>query len=717
MASFSLEPPDTGDPPTPPVNNQDAAETVVAAMAPTTMEGVLPPPRLPYAPDPGTYTQLWTSQTSTTTREEIKAELSGYLEGYAGSGIPNYSAIQNQVVASGDWYGFLTILPDHQVCLIHSLGRHSSGLGRQTAAHNRFFGLLGEKVGDQLPPVVMAPSGGLLLWLKVQEVYQPAEADLQELDDERAKTVLRVLGDDIEDEARPKVSVQNLCFIPKAWAAHFLAPMSPWHALRTFRSLMASIPAADHDSFDFIEAWLMVACTHTATSPGESSLSARWQRPHLNRQVLQWMQRHSQYVNQMPMSMVVGPTMGGLDPQECFNKALETVAALKPTAEAKTYTTAELQRLRAACSLTVADMESSMPPFHARLLAEGRTKRGTEAVLAQALRPTDDSDDPGLIYVSPELVQDIMGCKYGLGWDTSYRNCHRGLSPFAVPHMSLKHQQERLLYQDRLGKASMTTVGDVEKGEESPSSSPKTYHGCLQLLSNYIKLLSEIVGSRSAHLREVVAIRRKLRQKVDLYIDMGPREILYLLWAIFLDAREIFSQQVEDNETAPESQLKYTTSFLGVGRIPMDILGVPVVQFGANMNSAVTPEHSSMRSGTDIFKPADFVAPKNSSVPDDISAITGPLMEQFPNATTGSLMSHGQLNFEDIRVGNKGACLNYNLLGVCSDPKCSYRHARAKPTTERIRTVVNMLKPAVEAYIASGGATTGTSKRKRAAPS
>ncbi len=64
-------------------------------------------------------------------------------------------------------------------------------------AHNRFFGLLGEKVGDQLPPVVMAPSGGLLLWLKVQEVYQPAEVDLQELDDERAKTVLRVLGHDI----------------------------------------------------------------------------------------------------------------------------------------------------------------------------------------------------------------------------------------------------------------------------------------------------------------------------------------------------------------------------------------------------------------------------------------------------------------------------------------------------------------------------------------
>jgi hypothetical protein len=718
MVSFSLEPPDTGDLLTPPNNPRDVADTVVPTAPAATMEGVLPPPRLPYAPDPGTYTQLWVSQTSTMTREEIKEDLRGYLEAYAGSGTPDYAAIQNQVVASGDWYGFLTILPDHQVCLIHSLGRHSSGLGRQTAAHNRFFGLLGEKVGDQLPPVVMAPSLGLVPWLKIQDVHQPAIADLQELEDVLAKTVLGpLLDEDDEDESRPKVSVQNICFVPKAWAAHFLAPMSPWQALQTFRSLLASIPTADHNSFDFIEAWLMVACTHTTTSAGESRLTARWQRPHLNRQVLQWMQRHSQYINQIPLGMAAGPTTGGLDPQECFNKALETVAALKPTAEAKTYTTAELQRLRAACSLTVAEMETSLPLFHARLLAEGRTKRGTEAVLAQALRPTNDSDDPGLIYVSPELVQDIMGCKYGLGWDTSYRNCHRGLSPFAVPHMSLKHQQERMLYQDRLGRASMTTVGDIEKGEESPSSSPKTYHGCLQLLSNYIKLLAEVVGSRSAHLREVVAIRRKLRQKVDIYIDMGPREILYLLWAVFLDAREIFSQQVEDTETAPESQLKYTTSFLGVGRIPMDILGVPVAQFGATGSGAMTPEYSSTGSGTDMFKPADFVSPKNTSVPDDISAITGPMMEKFPSVTTGALMSHGQLNFEDIRVGNKGACLNYNLLGVCTDAKCSYRHTRAKPTPERIRMVVNVLKPAVEAYIASGGANTGAAKRKRATTS
>jgi hypothetical protein len=146
MVSVSLEPPDAGDLPIPPANTQGATKTLMAAAALVmTMEGVLPPPRLPYAPGPGTYTQLWVAQISTMTREEIKEELR---------------------------YGFLTILPDHQVCLIHSLGQHSSGLGRQTSAHNRFFGLLGANVGDQLPPVVMAPSPGLAPWLKVKDVHR-----------------------------------------------------------------------------------------------------------------------------------------------------------------------------------------------------------------------------------------------------------------------------------------------------------------------------------------------------------------------------------------------------------------------------------------------------------------------------------------------------------------------------------------------------------------
>jgi hypothetical protein len=63
----------------------------------------------------------------------------------------------------------------------------------------------------------MAPSsGGLVPWLKIKDVHQPTKDNLEVLNDDRAKTVLRpVLAqgteDDDKDDNRPKVSVQNLC--------------------------------------------------------------------------------------------------------------------------------------------------------------------------------------------------------------------------------------------------------------------------------------------------------------------------------------------------------------------------------------------------------------------------------------------------------------------------------------------------------------------------
>jgi hypothetical protein len=470
------------------------------------------------------------------------------------------------------------------------------------------------------------------------------------------------------------------------------------------QAVLATVPANVHDSFDYLHAWLAIACTHLTTA-SESILKAKWQSPHVDRRMIVWMQRHTQYVNAMPVGSQTLHTGATLDPQECFNKALETVAALKPTQEAKKYSTAELQRLRAACSLTVAEMATNLPEIHERILEEGRTTKSIEAVLAHALRPKEDQDDPGLIYVSPELVTDVKNCKYGLGWDTSYRNCHRGISPFAVPHMSMKHQQERGHYQERLGRASTTTVADIEKGEGTPSPAPQDYHGLLQLLANYQRLLVVLVGSKSAHTREVTAMRRKLRAKFDLYAGIGPREIIYLLWAIFLDAREFFSHQIGANEPFPESQLRYTTSFLGIGRIPVDIMGVPMAQFGIGPRSTNTTVGSS-RSGNEepeMFRPADWVVPKNDSIADDISAITSPLLEKFPHATMHEIMSHGSLKYDDVRVGNKGACLNYNMLGVCNDKACTYRHSKANPTEERIKAVATKLGPAIQGFISDGG--------------
>jgi hypothetical protein len=115
-----------------------------------------------------------------------------------------------------------------------------------------------------------------------------------------------------------------------------------------------------------------------------------------------------------------------------------------------------------------------------------------------------------------------------------------------------------------------------------------------------------------------------------------------------------------------------------------------------------------------LFKEAPHVPVTNRDVPDEISTITMPLLEKFPKATMASLMSNSDLKYEDIRVGNKGACLNLNLLGVCSEPGCQYRHTKSKPTAERVKAVTEKLGPAVEKYLSDGGS---GGKRKRGAGS
>jgi hypothetical protein len=85
---------------------------------------------------------------------------------------------------------------------------------------------------------------------------------------------------------------------------------------------------------------------------------------------------------------------------------------------------------------------------------------------------------------------------------------------------------------------------------------------------------------------------------------------------------------------------------------------------------------------------------------------------KFPNATADALMAHSDLCYKDIRVGNKGACLNYNLLGRCSDKGCTYRHSKAQPSDERAKVVAEKLKPAIANFMAAGAPSTPR-KRKR----
>jgi hypothetical protein len=257
----------------------------------------------------------------------------------------------------------------------------------------------------------------------------------------------------------------------------------------------------------------------------------------------------------------------------------------------------------------------------------------------------------------------------------------------------------------------------VEKAESKPSPAPKDYHGLLQLLSNYVRLLKAVAGMKCKHIEEVTAMRRTLRNRVDLFVDVKPREIIFILWGIFLDAREFFSYQIDDTVPVPESQLKYTAAFLSLGRVPTDILGVPLEQLGERTSNPSTITQESLGSGRkgngDMFRPADFIAAENLHIPDDISTITGSLLDKHPSVTAEQIMSFGALKYDDLRVGQRGACLNQNLLGRCDSPACIYIHEVAKPTTQRAKEVAAKLAPAIASFMKAQASRAGAKRKRR----
>jgi hypothetical protein len=94
-------------------------------------------------------------------------------------------------------------------------------------------------------------------------------------------------------------------------------------------------------------------------------------------------------------------------------------------------------------------------------------------------------------------------------------------------------------------------------------------------------------------------------------------------------------------------------------------MGVPLEQFGEQAYpSTMTRESDGGRTGgSEMFRPANYIAAENTDIPGDISSITGPLLDKFPAMTAEQIMSLGALKYDDLRVGQRGACLIQNLLG------------------------------------------------------
>ncbi len=118
--------------------------------------------------------------------------------------------------------------------------------------------------------------------------------------------------------------------------------------------------------------------------------------------------------------------------------------------------------------------------------------------------------------------------------------------------MSTDQQTKRRKTQERADRATYLSTDNVRALEAELGCCPASYHGMLNLLKRYIRLLTVLFGAGCSHLTEVQGVYQVLAEKIAVYETMSAELIAETLWRVFVDATECFSHL---GPGLPESQL------------------------------------------------------------------------------------------------------------------------------------------------------------------
>jgi hypothetical protein len=74
----------------------------------------------------------------------------------------------------------------------------------------------------------------------------------------------------------------------------------------------------------------------------------------------------------------------------------------------------------------------------------------------------------------------------------------------------------------------------------------------------------------------------------------------------------------------------------------------------------------------------------------------------YPTLSVMDMVRKGGIKFGEVQIGGKGDCSNFNLLGKCRDPTCTYNHKPAKVREERQMAVAKKILQVIAKLKAAG---------------
>jgi hypothetical protein len=194
-------------------------------------------------------------------------------------------------------------------------------------------------------------------------------------------------------------------------------------------------------------------------------------------------------------------------------------------------------------------------------------------------------------------------------------------------------------------------------------------------------------------------ITAELNSRQFIFEALEANQVASILWQIFMDARRFFSTGIDTRGNLPQSLLRTTYNEVAVGIVQAH-LNVPYAQLMGLEAPEDSPRHPEARTTNG----ATAVPRLFRHVPAPIKAILRGVRSKYPAVTIAELMAaHSPpLQYNQIKLGPNGSCLDYLCFGTCKSSRCPYKHEVASSIpAARAEAVAPRLKAAYEAYDAA----------------
>jgi hypothetical protein len=296
------------------------------------------------------------------------------------------------------------------------------------------------------------------------------------------------------------------------------------------------------------------------------------------------------------------------------------------------------------------------------------------------------------VHITLKLVAMVKLLNYLADDDRTFDGCAKDITLFSVPWLLMETVNNYLDEERYYQELTLKSTADIRKRESSSRFDPPTsLQGLVRVLTNYIRLVKVLSRNKCPHLLCVIQIRDRLDYHNRLLEGrVTPALMINVLWRVHQDAWQFFDRckKWEEGKALPRLMLQTMVASL-VDNVDIRMtLTCPVADFLGPGKSTTTGTKAKKTEGTQGNHGRQPT--QNPSIPPICQPCVKELKQLYPTMGIFSFCKKGKVKYANVAIGGKGDCVNYGLLGECTE-ECSYRHVVITVSKERQHVVMKTM--------------------------